>query len=97
MDCKQIFKELVLMTRLNKKDWDQLDDLIGKMSFGGYYDLMEFLKMPIKDLFMVLGKGSEQLLKTLEDEQELDVLIHLLHKLIYKVIDEIKEVLKNCP
>lgn len=78
------------MTRLNKMDWDKLDDLIGKMSFGGYYDLMEFLKMPVKDLIIALGKGNEEIFNTLENEQELDVLIHLLNKLVYQAIDKIK-------
>ena len=83
------------MTRLNKKDWDQFDDLIGKMSFGGYYDLMEYLKMPIKDLVIALGKGDEKIFNTLEEEQELDVLIHLLHNLVYQAINKIKLHAKN--
>jgi len=38
------------MTRLSKEDWDKLDDLIGQHGFGGYYDLVECLKMVAGDL-----------------------------------------------
>lgn len=29
---------------LSKDEWDQLDTLLGKHGFGGYYDLVECLK-----------------------------------------------------
>lgn len=38
------------MTRLSRKDWDLLDDLLGRHGFGGYYDLVECLKMVAGDL-----------------------------------------------
>lgn len=38
------------MTRLSKDDWNQLDDLLGKHGFGGYYDLVECLKLVGGDL-----------------------------------------------
>jgi len=31
-------------TFLSKEEWDQLDTLLGKHGFGGYYDLIECLK-----------------------------------------------------
>ena len=31
-------------TFLSKEEWDQLDTLLGKHGFGGYYDLVECLK-----------------------------------------------------
>lgn len=33
------------MDRLSRKDWDELDRLLGLHGFGGYYDLVETLKM----------------------------------------------------
>lgn len=36
--------------RLSRTDWDQLDTLLGKHGFGGYYDLVECLKMVLTDL-----------------------------------------------
>ena len=30
--------------RLPYKDWEKLDELLGKHGFGGYYDLIECLK-----------------------------------------------------
>lgn len=30
--------------RLSRENWEQLDALIGKHGFGGYYDLVECLK-----------------------------------------------------
>ena len=40
------------MTRLSKDDWNLLDDLLGRHGFGGYYDLVECLKMVAGDLGM---------------------------------------------
>jgi len=37
MSSKDIF--------LSKEEWDQLDTLLGKHGFGGYYDLVESLKI----------------------------------------------------
>ena len=33
------------MSRLNREEWQQLDKLLGKHGFGGYYDLLECLKI----------------------------------------------------
>lgn len=33
------------MDRLSRKDWKELDRLLGLHGFGGYYDLVESLKM----------------------------------------------------
>ena len=42
------------MTRLSYHEWNQLDNLIGKHGFGGYYDLIECLK----DVATHLGIGN---------------------------------------
>lgn len=42
------------MSRLSYNDWRQLDTLIGKHGFGGYYDLIECLK----DIACHLGIGN---------------------------------------
>ena len=36
--------------RLSKEDWDRLDELLGKHGCGGYYDLVECLRMVAGDL-----------------------------------------------
>lgn len=36
------------MTRLSKEDFDKLDALLSKHGFGGYYDLLECIKMSIQ-------------------------------------------------
>ena len=36
--------------RLTKQDFDQLDELITKIGFGSYYDLIEIIKMTITNL-----------------------------------------------
>ena len=36
--------------RLIKEDWEQLDTLLCKVGFGGYYDLIETLKMIVSNL-----------------------------------------------
>jgi hypothetical protein len=38
------------MTRLSRKDWDALDDILGRHGFGGYYGLVETLKQVVGDL-----------------------------------------------
>lgn len=75
------------MTILNKQDWDKLDDILGKMDFGGYYDCLEYMKDALKDLALAIGIKT----KKLEDIKELDVLLHVIRKSIYKAIDKIKE------
>jgi len=35
---------------LSSEDWNKLDDLLGKHGFGGYYDLIESLKISLGDL-----------------------------------------------
>ena len=47
--------------RLTPEDWDKLDDLLGKHGFGGYYDLVECLKMAIDDILKALGRNKEKL------------------------------------
>ena len=36
--------------RLSREEWNQLDNLLGKHGFGGYYDLVECLKIVLIDL-----------------------------------------------
>ena len=36
--------------RLSREDWDKLDELLGKHGWGGYYDLVECLKIVAGDL-----------------------------------------------
>jgi len=36
--------------RLQKEDWNQLDDLLSKAGFGGYYDLIELIRDDISKL-----------------------------------------------
>ena len=36
-------------------EWDLLDTLIGKIGFGGYYDLLECLNMIASDLAKIAG------------------------------------------
>ena len=46
------------VNRLTPEEWETLDDLIGKHGFGGYYDLLECLKMSIQDVLKALGKDK---------------------------------------
>jgi hypothetical protein len=38
------------MAKLNKQDWEKMDELLGKIGFGGYYDFIELLKMSIVNI-----------------------------------------------
>ena len=61
------------MNRLTKEEFDQLDALLGKHGFGGYYDLVECLKI-------VAGKiGKEKLKPEWEEEiNDLPSIVNLL-------------------
>ncbi|MFA5307117.1 MAG: hypothetical protein WC365_06750 [Candidatus Babeliales bacterium] len=43
------------MTKLNKEDWEKIDELLGKIGFGGYYDFIELLKMSIINIKPVVA------------------------------------------
>jgi len=54
------------MNRLSKEDWEKLDGLLGKHGFGGYYDLVESLRMVLQRVENgKLEKGWEQEAKDL--------------------------------
>jgi hypothetical protein len=40
--------------RLSKTEWNQLDQLLSKHGFGGYYDLIESIRYPLS----MLGVGN---------------------------------------
>jgi len=48
------------MTRLSKEEWNLLDDLLGKIGFGGYYDMLEYLNMVASDLAKIAGKEVDK-------------------------------------
>lgn len=58
---------------MNKEDWNKLDALLGKHGFGGYYDLVECLKI-------VLGRvGKGKLKDDWENKtKDLYAVVHLL-------------------
>lgn len=58
------------MTKLSKEDWNQLDDLLAKHGFGGYYDLVECLKMVLSR--MTAGHADSRMIK------DLSTIVHLL-------------------
>ena len=77
------------MTRLNKQDWDKLDEILSKFNYGGYYDFIEVVKSMINDLALSLYPDVK--LKNLEQLKEFDETFDLLKELIYKAIDKIKD------
>ena len=60
--------------RLEKEDWDKLDDLLGKIGFGGYYDLIEVLR----DIACNL---KPDLSKKIRKEGDLHTLVTLIYRL----------------
>jgi len=40
---------------MDRKDWDELDRLLGLEGFGGYYDLVECIKYSVGELAKDLG------------------------------------------
>lgn len=40
---------------LPPNEWDLLDTLLGKIGFGGYYDMLEYMNMIASDLAKIAG------------------------------------------
>jgi len=74
--------------RLSKEDWNKLDDLLGKMGFGGYYDLLEVLKESAFRLCKdkIEDEEKKEMWKaTIREEKDLCTLVSLIGFLIFKV------------
>ena len=63
--------------RLSKTDWNTLDDLLGKVGFGGYYDLVEVLKT-------IIIKFSPSMKNAIQNETDLCTLIMVLSNIELK-------------
>lgn len=61
--------------RLSKDDFYKLDELLSKVGFGGYYDLIELLKMTVNNLEPKLD---------VHEETDLQTLVLLIYKLTSK-------------
>jgi hypothetical protein len=59
--------------KLSKEDWTQLDLLLSKVGFGGYYDFVECLKIAITNL-------APELSNDINKEPDIRVLMLLLIK-----------------
>jgi hypothetical protein len=57
--------------KLSKEKWEQLDELLGEIGFGGYYDLIEVLKTIIANI-------EPKLTDKIENENDLLALIMLI-------------------
>lgn len=60
--------------KLNREDWNQLDTLLYKVGFGGYYDLMECLRL-------IVSKLEPRLTEEVENEKDLHTLVLLILRL----------------
>ena len=60
--------------RLSKSDWNRLDELLGKIGFGGYYDLIEVLRDIVCNL-------KPDLSKKIRKESDLHTLVTLIYRL----------------
>jgi len=69
------------MTKLTKEEWSQLDLLLSKIGFGGYYDVMEVLRMSASNLakrMLETEEDRQKWKKTIEGEKDLRTLILLI-------------------
>jgi len=74
--------------RLPKEDWKKLDDLLSKIGFGGYYDLLEILKIGAFRLCKDKLKDREERKMwetTIMEEKDLKMLVLLINRLILRV------------
>lgn len=72
--------------RLSKEDWNKLDDLLGKIGFGGYYDLLEVLKIGAYQLCdeKLESEKKRKYKTTIRFEGDLKFLVLLVNFLIFK-------------
>ena len=69
-------------TKLPYQEWDQLDTLLGKHGFGGYYDLVECLKVALAALAVpsfIRDKDGHGI--DIDDDPELKTLPDLVYML----------------
>jgi len=69
--------------KLNKKDWTELDRLLGKMGFGGYYDCIEVLRSATSKLAKD-KKLTEDFQDFIREEDDLQVLVLLVNQLAWR-------------
>ncbi|KKM79964.1 hypothetical protein LCGC14_1344700 [marine sediment metagenome] len=74
--------------KLNKTDFNILDDLLVKIGFGSYYDLIQMLRDIAYNI-------QPNLQCKLEKETDLLILIKLISKLAHNTKKLIKEALKD--
>jgi len=63
--------------KLPKDEWNQLNKLLGKIGFGGYYDCIEVLR----SIAIKLSNKNEDLIEKIREEDDLFVLILVISKL----------------
>jgi len=73
--------------KLNKKDWNELDRLLGKMGFGGYYDCIEVLRSAASKLAKD-KKLSDDLQDFIQEEDDLQILIVLINQLARRKVND---------
>lgn len=69
------------MTKLYGEDWKKLDDLLGKVGFGGYFDMVETLKTIASNLAKKLLETEEDKDKwyaTIKEEKDILTLVLLI-------------------
>ncbi len=70
------------MTLLQKQKWKELDALLSKTGFGGYYDLLECLKSAITNIieyFPFKDPMKEDFREELRGEKDLETVVQLLN------------------
>ena len=69
--------------KLTKEEWEHLDSLLGKLGFGGYYDLMELLRQTASNLTERFLPSEEQpkMNEQIMNEKDLKTLVTLVNYL----------------
>jgi len=73
---------------LERKDFDKLDELLGKLGFGGYYDFFQCLKDIASDSGAIhVKKGDDVQAWDLDDIKTIPEMIAMLHVWSHKLSD----------
>lgn len=62
--------------KLSREDWQKLDALLSKIGFGGYYDLIELLRMTAHNL--AAGEDMHSWISANTDLRDLAMAVHTL-------------------
>jgi len=79
--------------KLQKDEWEKLDELLFKIGFGGYYDLLAVLREVAFNLSerLIKSEEAEKWKATIKEEKDLKTMVILINYLSYHAVKKDEE------